>query len=61
MAKQLAQGLSGSKAFRLLVNNGADAGQCVFHAHFHFLAGKRMCGFLTFLCILLLLLYPYLD
>jgi histidine triad (HIT) family protein len=42
MAKELAQQLPGSKAFRLVVNNGADAGQCVFHAHIHFLAGKRL-------------------
>jgi len=42
LAKELAQQLPGSKAFRLVVNNGADAGQCVFHAHIHFLAGKRL-------------------
>ena len=38
MAKQLSQQLSGSHAFKLVVNNGADAGQIVFHSHFHFLA-----------------------
>lgn len=42
MAKQLAGNLSGSQSFRLVANNGADAGQCVFHLHFHFLSGKKM-------------------
>lgn len=42
MAKQLASGLSGSQAFRLVTNNGADVGQIIFHLHFHFLSGKRM-------------------
>ncbi len=45
MAKELGSKLSGSKAFRLLVNNGSDVGQSVFHLHCHFLSGKKMTGF----------------
>ncbi|MCL5875057.1 MAG: HIT domain-containing protein [Candidatus Dependentiae bacterium] len=44
MAKQLSLQL-GSQAFRLVVNSGADAGQKVFHLHFHFLAGKVVTDF----------------
>jgi histidine triad (HIT) family protein len=28
--------------FRLVVNNGPDAGQAVEHLHYHFLGGRRM-------------------
>lgn len=42
MAHELAKDLPGSKAFRLVSNNGHDAGQRVFHIHFHFLAGREL-------------------
>jgi len=42
MAQQLSLVLSGSQAFRLISNNGLDAGQIIFHIHFHFLAGKNI-------------------
>lgn len=42
MAKELSKQLDGSQAFRIVVNNGADAGQRVFHLHLHFLSGERM-------------------
>lgn len=28
--------------FNLLVNNEAEAGQCVFHLHWHFVSGKNI-------------------
>jgi len=28
--------------YRLIINNGADAGQVVFHIHMHLLGGKRL-------------------
>lgn len=30
------------ESFRLVINNGADAGQSVFHLHLHILAGRPL-------------------
>jgi len=40
-ANKIAQQLGVGEAFRVTVNNGADAGQSVFHLHLHILAGRR--------------------
>jgi histidine triad (HIT) family protein len=39
-AGEIARQLGVGDAFRLAVNNGADAGQSVFHLHLHILAGR---------------------
>jgi len=39
-ATKIARQLGVGDAFRLAVNNGADAGQSVFHLHLHILAGR---------------------
>jgi histidine triad (HIT) family protein len=41
-AGRIARQLGVDDAFRLVVNNGADAGQSVFHLHLHILAGRRL-------------------
>jgi histidine triad (HIT) family protein len=38
-AGKVAEQLDVGDAFRLLINNGAEAGQTVFHLHLHILAG----------------------
>lgn len=41
-AGKVAKQLGVSEAFRLVVNNGAQAGQSVFHLHLHILAGRKL-------------------
>jgi histidine triad (HIT) family protein len=41
-AGKIARQLGVADAFRLVVNNGADAGQSVFHLHVHILAGRPL-------------------
>ena len=42
VAQKLAQEFGIEKGYRLLTNNGSDAGQAVFHLHFHLIGGKRL-------------------
>lgn len=41
LAQQMAQ-KKGWRDYRLVFNNGAEAGQSVFHIHLHLLSGRRM-------------------
>ncbi|WP_093283201.1 histidine triad nucleotide-binding protein [Solimonas aquatica] len=41
-APKIAEAAGYGEAFRLVVNNGAGAGQSVFHLHLHILAGRPL-------------------
>jgi histidine triad (HIT) family protein len=41
-AKRLARGKGISKSYRLVFNNGREAGQSVFHLHLHLIGGRPM-------------------
>lgn len=40
VAQQIAEEKGVAQGYRLLTNNGADAGQTVFHLHFHLIGGR---------------------
>lgn len=40
-AGKVAKSLGVEDAFRVAINNGAEAGQSVFHLHLHLLAGRK--------------------
>jgi histidine triad (HIT) family protein len=45
VAQKLAKQFGIEKGYRLVTNNGAPAGQSVFHLHFHLLGGKNLAPF----------------
>ena len=42
VANQVAEDAGFGDAFRLVVNNGANACQSVFHLHYHVIAGRQL-------------------
>jgi len=40
VAQQIAEEKGIEEGYRLLTNNGGDAGQMIFHLHFHLIGGK---------------------
>ncbi len=42
VAQKLAKENNLEEGYRLLTNNGTDAGQSVFHLHFHFIGGRKL-------------------
>jgi diadenosine tetraphosphate (Ap4A) HIT family hydrolase len=42
VAQQLADEYSIEEGYRLLTNNGSEAGQTVFHLHFHLIGGRKL-------------------
>lgn len=42
VAQQLAKDFGIEDGYRLLTNNGSNAGQAVFHLHFHLIGGKKL-------------------
>lgn len=42
VAQKLAEEHDVEDSYRLLTNNGTEAGQTIFHLHFHLIGGKRL-------------------
>lgn len=42
VAQKLAEEFHVEEGYRLLTNNGSEAGQTVFHLHFHLIGGRRL-------------------
>lgn len=42
VAQKLAEEFEIEDGYRLLTNNGEEAGQTIFHLHFHLLGGRRL-------------------
>ncbi|BAZ29976.1 HIT family protein [Cylindrospermum sp. NIES-4074] len=42
VAKQVAEKAGLTNGYRLVINNGADAGQTVYHLHLHILGGRQL-------------------
>lgn len=42
VAQELAKRFNISDGYRLLTNNGSEAGQTIFHLHFHLIGGRKL-------------------
>ncbi len=42
IAQELAEEYGIAEGYRLLTNNGEEAGQTIFHLHFHLLGGRKL-------------------
>lgn len=42
VAQELAKQFDISDGYRLLTNNGSDAGQVIYHLHFHLIGGRKL-------------------
>ncbi len=42
VAQQLAKQFKIENGYRLLTNNGSEAGQTIFHLHFHLIGGRHL-------------------